>query len=266
MKELIIKAAELGLSHTIYLSCAAFGALLIMIYSLWYGPKLGIKRYKAVAAILIGSIVALEMMYFFADIVRYLSERNFLGMNTAMISMSRVFIFVPGLAWIIGKLLKVEWGKLCNLFSFSQPFIWGTTSIGCLFTGCCRGYPCEWGLYNTRTCENVFPIQVVNAAILILITLFLFFRSKNRHYTVDPTLYPIMLVLVGSTRFITEFFMDNEKIFLWCSGISFQCLLMCVVGIVWIVTVKRKEKSIAQTSPTANADPLPFGECGKNPQ
>lgn len=244
MKELIIKAAELGLSHTIYLSCAAFGALLIMIYSLWYGPKLGIKRYKAVAAILIGSIVALEMMYFLADVVGYLAGKNFLGMSSAMISMSRVFIYIPGLAWIIGKILKVEWGKLCNLFSFSQPFIWGTTSIGCLFTGCCRGYPCEWGLYNTRTCENVFPIQVVNAAILISITLFLFIKSKKRNYTVDPDLYPVMLVLVGSTRFLTEFFMDNEKIILACSEISFECLLMCIVGMVWIVIVNRKAQRI----------------------
>jgi hypothetical protein len=251
VKDLIIKAAEQGLSHTIYLSCAGFGALLIMLYSLWYGPKLGIRRYKAVAEILIGSAVALELMYFLGDIVGYLAGRHFLGMNSAMISLSRVYIFVPILAWFIGKILREEWGKLCNLFSFSQPFIWGTTSIGCLFTGCCRGYPCEWGLYNTRTCENVFPIQMINAVILILITLFLFFKSKKRNYTVDPELYPTMLVLVGATRFITEFFMDNEKIFLGCSGISFQCLLMWIVGASAIAAIRRRNKSDATFTPNS---------------
>lgn len=248
MKELIVKAAEYGLSHTIYLSCAGAGALLILIYSLWYGPKLGIRRHKAVAAILIGSAVALKMMESFAIVAGHLAEKQFLGMTYAMVSLSRVYIFVPGLAWIIGKLLKVEWGKLCNLFSFSQPFIWGTTSIGCLFTGCCRGYPCEWGLYNTRTCENVFPIQAVNAGILTLITFIIFFKSKKNNYAVDPILYPTMLILVGSTRFITEFFMDNEKIFLGCSAVSFHCLLMCIVGISAIAVINKKSKSIPSTS------------------
>jgi prolipoprotein diacylglyceryltransferase len=92
---------------------------------------------------------------------------------------------------------------------------------------------------------------VVNAVILILITLFLFFKSKKRNYTVDPELYPTMLVLVGATRFITEFFMDNEKIFLGCSGISFQCLLMWIVGASAIADIRRRNKSDATFTPNS---------------
>ena len=69
--------------------------------------------------------------------------------------------------------------------------------------------------------------------------------AKKRSYNPDGTLYPLMLILYGGTRFIWEFFADNDKLFLRISELALWALLTFLIGVVWYVTVKeanRKKK------------------------
>jgi prolipoprotein diacylglyceryltransferase len=51
-----------------------------------------------------------------------------------------------------------------------------------------------------------------------------------------------MLVLFGSSRFCFEFLRDNEKLLFGCSNLAFHALFMFVVGVLWLVLLKKKSK------------------------
>jgi len=57
-----------------------------------------------------------------------------------------------------------------------------------------------------------------------------------------------MLIMFGVTRFILEFFRDNEKILLGCSSLSFHALFMALVGgVAMIVIFAKKRKNSKST-------------------
>ena len=50
-----------------------------------------------------------------------------------------------------------------------------------------------------------------------------------------------MLILFGSTRFILEFFRDNNKVFLGLSDLALHALFMTIVGISVYTAIIAKE-------------------------
>ena len=70
-------------------------------------------------------------------------------------------------------------------------------------------------------------------------------RTYKNNYVASEKEYPLMLVMYGGVRFVLEFFRDNEKIVLGCSGLAFHALFMLLVGIVWLVRIKKKAEEEA---------------------
>ena len=162
---------------------------------------------------------------------------NFGGNNIV-----RVFVYVPVAAYPIAKLLKVTWKDICAMLAVGPVAVHAVSHFGCIFAGCCMGYPSKWGIYNVQTQDIRFPSQIVEALIAWLIIAYLLVRGKKYKYVPDGLEYPIMLVLFGSTRFLCEFFRDNEKIVMGCSALAFHALFMFVVGLIAILIIKQKEK------------------------
>ena len=100
----------------------------------------------------------------------------------------------------------------------------------------------ENGIYNPFYQDYRFPIQPIEALAAIAIVVYLFWRAKRRNYIPDGLEYPIMLILFGSTRFVFEFFRDNYKMIWGISNLAFHALFMFVVGVIWIIVVKVREK------------------------
>ena len=109
------------------------------------------------------------------------------------------------------------------------------THIGCIFPGCCHGYPSPWGLFSNNAGTVCFPIQLIEAASSVLIGLLLaafFMRGKQ-----EGLLYGWYLLLFGSTRFIWEFFRNNEKIWNGVSELAMHALVAAILGLAILVTV-----------------------------
>lgn len=212
----------------------------MLFYSLYYAKKVNISRTKAVVSILLGSTIVFFLLHGSLFAVRFIAEHQILNIHSVQNSLGRVFVLVPIVSFLLSKILKIPPNKLNDLFAFSQPLIWGTTSIGCLFAGCCNGYSCEWGIYNARLDSFVFPTQFFNALILIGIFLVLIKIFQKNHYNTKGILYPLMLIMVGLTRFFTEFLMDSEKILFGVSAVGVHCLVMLLVGFVWIQKCRLK--------------------------
>ena len=115
--------------------------------------------------------------------------------------------------------------------------------IACTITGCCRGYPFELGVYNPIVGERLFPIQLLEAFVSILIVGYVFWREKKNNFVSDGKNVPIILISYGITRFFLEFLHDNGQVFLGMDYMHFHCILMILVGVVcWFILNKEKPK------------------------
>ncbi len=235
MNELIKSLFESGIGKTIYDVLFVAGFFSVLIYVIWYGLKLNIKVWQSLVIVLIVYPVAVAWMFilFWA----FSGFKHFGGNNIV-----RIFVYIPIVAYPVTKFLKISWKDTCCLLSCAALAQHGVSHWGCMFVGCCYGYPTSWGLFNPAMGDVRFPIQPIEAAAAILIIVYLLYRAKKKNYIPDGYEYPLMLILFGYSRFIFEFLRDNEKLVLGISELAFHALFAGVVGTAWFIWVKKKEK------------------------
>lgn len=224
----------MGLGKTFYDIFFALGFVSVMTGLLVFGRKLDFPIKKIVATVLIVYPIVVLWMF-----VMFWMESGFKAWGGNNIV--RIFVYVPLVGIPTAKLLKMDKKKMLSLLSFGPLLVHGISHFGCIFFGCCSGYPCSFGIYNPFYKDIRFPIQPIEAITAVAIVAYLFYRAKKRSFVPDGLEYPIMLVLFGSTRFIFEFFRYGEKLIFGCSNLAFHALFMFVVGVIWIAAVKRKK-------------------------
>lgn len=157
----------------------------------------------------------------------------------------RIFIWIPVISLLAVKLLKIEWKTMCDFLAPCVCLNHAFGHLGCIFEGCCKGYPAKFGFYNPGTGETLFPIQLLESLVAFAIVAILLVVAKKKNYKADGKLYSLMLILFGTTRFLLEFGRDNEKVFMGCSSLAFHALLMAVVGTVAMLVIQYREKKKA---------------------
>jgi hypothetical protein len=214
----------------------ALGFVSVLSGLLWYGKKLELSLGKIAVTVLI--VYPLVVAWMFVMFWIESGFRHFGGNNIV-----RIFIYVPLIGLPVARWLKIDKMRMLSLLSFGPLLVHGVSHLGCVFFGCCAGYPCSFGVYNPVYQDIRFPIQPIEAMGAIAIVGYLFYRAKKRNYVPDGREYPLMLVLYGSSRFCFEFLRDNDKLLLGCSNLAFHALFMFVVGVVWLAVLKRKKKA-----------------------
>lgn len=238
LKGLIQWFAARGLSVMAYYSFQVFAFIAVFIMAVWYGKKLEMKPWK--------SVVTFAVVYPLTDLwkrVLFWIESGFQTFGGENIV--RVFIYVPVIAYFVAVLLKIDRKRMCDFLAPLVILSHGVGHFGCIFEGCCQGYPMSWGLYNIDTGLNHFPIQPIEALGALAVVVYLLHRTKRLNYQPDGLQYPIMLMLFGSTRFVFEFFRDNQKIFMGISSLAFHALFAFAIGVVAYILVKRKAEKPA---------------------
>lgn len=240
MNEFIRSVYELGYGQTFYILFFVLGFVAVLTGLAWFGKKLEFPLIKVVITVLIVyPLVVLWMM-----IMCWVENgfTNFGGNNIV-----RIFIYVPLIAMPVTRWLKLDMQKTLSLLSVAPLLVHGFSHFGCIFEGCCSGYPCEWGIYNPFYQDIRFPSQPIEALAALAIVVYLFIRAKKRNYIPDGLEYPIMLVIFGSSRFGFEFLRSGTKMFWGISNLAIHALFMFVVGVIWIYIAKKKaaEKTAA---------------------
>lgn len=234
MNHLILMVSEAGLADILYDVFFALGFVSVFFFVVYYGKKMGIKLWKTIVVVLLVYPTAVLWMF-----TMYWIENGFksFGGNNIV----RVFVYIPLIAYPVAKLLKITWKEICSMLSVGPVAVHAVSHFGCIFVGCCKGYPFAWGLYNVQTGDIRFPSQPIEAFLAWVIIFYLLDRAQKRNFIPDGKEYPVMLAMFGSTRFICEFFRDNNKLWLGCSGLAFHALFMCVVGIVALMMINIKD-------------------------
>ena len=252
MNTLIHMAEDLKIITKIYDFSFVLGFAAIFIFLTWYGRKMDIAPWKSATIIAIVYPIIFAWMYVYFWIES--GFKNFGGNNIV-----RVFVYVPLAGYLAAKALRLSWKDTCCLLAFAPNLQHGVSHLGCIFAGCCMGYPSTWGLYNIITKDIRFPIQPIEAGMAWIIVVYLFVRGKKHHFKSDGLEYPIMLMLFGSTRFVFEFFRDNEKILLGCSSLAFHALFMFLVGSVAYIKIKSKQQEKKDLIGGGAFDEIPNG-------
>lgn len=235
IKNIIVRVAAAGLSGTVYLAFHILTIITILFAAIFYGKKLGFGVKKTILIV----VIMYPLMDFWKRVLFWIESgfSTFGGENNV-----RIFVYVPLLGFLVAKLFKIDRNRMADFLAPLIALTQGVGHIGCIFTGCCHGYPCSWGIYNIQTGTMLFPIQLIEAATALIITAYLLWDARRRNYIPNGKQYPIMLILFGFTRFIWEFFRDNEKLWLGCSSLAFHALFMFVVGVIALVVINKKQK------------------------
>ena len=162
----------------------------------------------------------------------------------------RIFIWVPVIAYPFCKWMKIDWLTACEFLAPCPAMVQGISHYGCIFEGCCYGYPLSFGIWNPALGYNTFPIQIVEACVAVAVVLFCLQRQKDNGYTADGLTYPIMLMLFGYSRFFLEFLRDNDKLFFGISGLALHALLMAVIGTAVYGAILEVKKTKARNNRT----------------
>ena len=230
----------MGLSNTVYYIFQALGILSAVLFGIWYRKKYGLSVKKALA--ILTGIFAMVYLWTFAH---FWIESGFTGLGTK--SILRALPYLPLMARLPAKYTKQSRQEICDFMAPLVTLSTGISLFGCVFAGCCSGYPCSWGIYDVDHRGLAFPVQILEAVTLLGIFAFLLWWNRSHHYDGQGTTYPMMLILFGSTRFLWEFARDNEKIWIGCSGLSFHALFMVVVGCDMLLSIAEKRKKKENT-------------------
>lgn len=239
MNILIRTVYELGWEQTLYDIFYGLSIVTITIGLTWLGKKMAIPLKK----VYLTELLVYPWMILLAFIL-YWVESGFTSWGGN--NLVRIYVYLPLHGILVAKVLKMEWKKMLSLLSQGVLLAYGIGHLGCVFTGCCCGYPWKYGIYHPRMEILVFPIQPVEAMSAVVILIYLIKRAKKKKFVPDGLEYPVMLTMYGSARFVFEFFRDNRKIFLGCSALAFHALFMFAVGAIWIKIANKKTSEISE--------------------
>lgn len=146
--------------------------------------------------------------------------------------------------------------------------------VGCFLAGCCYGkvcdtpfsviYPVGVPVSDVPTGVPVFPVQLLESALNIILFVILLLYTKKRMKSASVIF--LYLFSYAIIRFTTELFRADEirGIFIGLSTSQWISILLFVAGVVGFVLLRVKERRIelTQTDPVGAEAPMP-GAAGK---
>lgn len=227
-----------GTSIDLYKACYVLGFLTIFVFNFFYAKKFNIKPIKGT----ILTIVSFLLIYLWAFILSWVESLfSDWGHHNAV----RVYIWMPLLLFSLSKLFKEDWKKIVDYMAPAACIVYAIARLGCIFAGCCYGYEWPWGIYSQEADRICFPVQLCESLTAFILAAMCIILNRKKEYVCDSRTYFIMLIPYGLSRFIWEFFADNDKVIWNISSLAIHALLMTVVGAVMLIVLHFSDKKKA---------------------
>lgn len=201
-----------------------------------------LMRHRKKYGITVKQVLGIELIVYPASLLTMYILAWFENGSWGGFNIVRVFVYVPLYALMTQKLIGVPYGKFVDFLAPSIVINKVVGHIACPFTGCCRGFPCSWGIWNPLTQTNLFPNQWMECVVSLGILLILLRYARKKQYQGTGAVYATMLCMYGTARFLMEYLRDNKKLILGISNLAFHALFMAVVGTIWLFVLEEKEK------------------------
>lgn len=161
-----------------------------------------------------------------------------------------LLLAAPFLVGLVCFLLRIDYLAQFDLITPAYPLALIFTKIACYGAGCCRGLAWDGGIYNPITKLTEFPAQLMEAAMALI--LFFFMRSC-RGKLKKGTMFPVYMMVYSGTRFFTEFFRCEPKVFFGClKTYQILCIAGVLIGALEYFLVCRYNAHVQKKAETAN--------------
>lgn len=199
----------------------------------WYG----VQQWKSIVValtIIVTGLVGAKAWFFLEN--GYWEGRSFYG----------AVYLAPITFLIVAKLVQIPYLYSLDFCATAGCLILAVLKVQCIVEGCCAGII----LYLNK--ENMyirFPSQIAEFFCALILTAILMYLSLKKKYR--GRIYPITLILYGSTRFVLNLFRDDwtrtQAMNLVMPLGNIWSLVAVVVGVVWLLQVKYRKYGNAKT-------------------
>lgn len=146
-------------------------------------------------------------------------------------------LFFPILLLPGTKLFNLKIGELLDLATPAGMAMLAIFKWNCYCAGCCGG-KAIW--YSQEGIPAHFPSQIAEMIAAIFITIILICCERKMKW--KNTLYPICLVLYGTTRLVLNRFRSSQAIFLMgITAGSFWSIISLIIGTLCLVLTVKKQ-------------------------
>jgi len=213
--------------------------------------KPGDWAYEGVFAALIGGIVGARLYWLFEN----LDSSD--GFFSTLFSGSGLTWYGGAIGGALGVILWAKWRDYLNLklADVAAPALaagYAVGRIGCQLSGdgdygkpwdgpWAMGYPD--GVVPTPPGVEVHPTPVYETLVMGLGAIILWHLRDRFRFGI---LFAIYLMYAGTSRFLVEFVRANDRIALGLTEAQFLSLAMILGGLAWILTVKKREGTLAR--------------------
>ena len=200
-----------------------------IIYNVWAAQMYGFKVWKVIICTLLFFGYNWGMSYLLTGIEE--------GFEKVAANGVRAWIYVPFFFLVCSLIIKDKKARVMDMMAPCLVLGIGMGHFGCMFPGCCHGYHYEGPLklWSNTANDWTFPIQLVECVVATAIFVVLVVIMVKNKFKTTGRQYPLLLIMFGLTRFVIEFWRDNEKIVGNVSSLAIHALFGAVVGIVWLI-------------------------------
>lgn len=232
-------------AYIVYRAMYLVGFALMMVVNLKTYKKFSLKKNVTVVFTLITYIAGIAGATIIGKIHSAILNYHNLPGSGGVAIMGAV-IFTPIFMIAIALFKKQNWRAIIDLLAPGIFIILTCAKFGCFLNGCCHGIECSFGVMSPRIDKIVFPIQLVEVILMILIVCFCFWYTFKSKFYVLGTTYPATTILYCSHRFFIEFFRYYEleaqrHVVFGMTVWQFFCLLSILVSIIWIIVLNSKK-------------------------
>ncbi len=169
-------------------------------------------------------------------------------------NLALAFTLLPLLVWLCAKTFNTSNGFAGDVSALAVLGFHVAGRSGCVFGGCCYGFPCDWGWYSTDTKANQFPTAFVESLFTLAILVFIIVRICRKGYVPDGKNLPYFLLFYGVCRFFSEMTRESTRedwLFWRISDIHFHMVAMAAVGglLLWRIIKKERAAAVGEEAP-----------------
>lgn len=194
----------------LYYSSFAAGLVFAVALNILAGAKRGVNAKRASLYTLSGFVAAvigaMLMAKIYNTVLRSVSDGESFGMSRVSLYGGLLFMPLMMLLFIRGNKENPS-----VILSVCTPGVYALLSIaklGCFAYGCCYGIPFEKGIFNANAGEKVFPVQLLESVLTLIITLLVYRLAVK---TKRPAcVYPAGLMMYSFMRFFAQFLRHHD--------------------------------------------------------
>lgn len=145
-------------------------------------------------------------------------------------------LLMPLFCALVALIFRIPYSNLMDMCGAAAGGMLAVMRLECVYFGCCDGI--DITLPSGAT--FAFPSPIVELVTVLFLMAIVLWIGKDRKY--DGKLYPIYLILYGTTRFVLNWFRAGNEPFVWIlpPG-NFWSIIAVVIGLVWIAILSKVE-------------------------